>query len=83
MKMISYRLEIKARKYILDFIQRWDSQGSGWMIDYIEGHYLNVSKCNPLEGKSYIPLPKELQHHSKGLINSSRSEVRSAEPRGL
>ena len=41
------------------------------MIDYIEGHYLNVSKCNPLEGKSYIPLPKELQHHSKGLINSS------------
>ena len=44
------------------------------MIDYIEGHYLNVSKCNPLEGKSYIPLPKELQHHNKGLTNINNKD---------
>ena len=44
------------------------------MIDYIEGHYLNVSKCNPLEGKSYIPLPKKLQHHKKGLININNKD---------
>lgn len=44
------------------------------MIDYIEGHYLNVSKCNPLEGKSYIPLPKELQHHKNDLININNKD---------
>ena len=63
----------KSKERILDFIQRWVSQGSGWMIDYIEGHYLNVSKCNPLEGKSYIPLPKKL-HHNKGLININNKD---------
>ena len=64
----------KSQERILDFIQRWVSQGSGWMIDYVEGHYLNVSKCNPLEGKSYIPLPKELQHHKNGLININNKD---------
>ena len=36
--------------------------------------FLNVSKCNSLEGKSYIPLPKELQHHNKGLININNKD---------
>jgi len=52
-----------------NMIQKWVSQGSGWVVDHVESHFLNVSKCTPLEGKSYIPLPKELQHHNKGLIN--------------
>ena len=30
---------------------------------------INVSKCKPLSGSSYIKLPKELNHSMKGLIN--------------
>lgn len=58
-----------SKEKVLASISRWVSQGSGWIIDHIEGHYLNVYKCNPLEGNSYIPLPEELRHHRKGLVN--------------
>ena len=58
-----------TQEKILNMIQKRVAQGSGWIVDHIESHHLNVSKCNPLEGRPYIPLPKELQHHNKGLIN--------------
>ena len=32
-------------------------------------HAISISKYNPLAGGSYIKLPKELDHPSKGLIN--------------
>ena len=32
-----------TQEELLDIIQKWVSQGSGWIIDHIEGHYLNVS----------------------------------------
>lgn len=36
-----------SKEKVLASISRWVSQGSGWIIDHIEGHYLNVYKCNP------------------------------------
>ena len=30
---------------------------------------IDVSRCNPLSGNSYIKLPKELNQSRKGLIN--------------
>ena len=44
-------------------------EGSGWTIDSIDNHYMKVVKYQPVNGSSYIPLPKELQHSRKGLIN--------------
>ena len=50
-------------------IQNWINQGSGLIVESIEGFYLNVSSYNPLIGSTYIELPSELQHPMKGLIS--------------
>ena len=34
------------------------NEGSGWIIDKIEGLYSNVANYEPLLGGSYILLPK-------------------------
>ena len=54
---------------ILDKIGKWLSQGSGWMLDHIKGHFVNLVKYSPLNGSSYIELPKELKNPKKGLVN--------------
>ena len=59
----------EANSDILDFIDIWISEGSGWTIERIEKHFINFVKYQPLKGSSYVKLPKELQHSTKGLIN--------------
>ena len=62
--------EIKmSRQEILNVIDTWVSEGSGWVIDRIDSHYLNVTLYKPLNGSSYIKLPLELRNPKKGLIN--------------
>ena len=43
-------------------------KSSGWIIDSVNDHTISVSKYNPLAGRSYIKLPKELDYPRKGLI---------------
>ena len=50
-------------------IDNWINQGSGWIVESIEGFYLNVSSYSPLIGKKYIELPDELKNSRKRLIN--------------
>ena len=57
------------RQEILNAIDKWVSEGSGWVIDSINNHYINVTTYKPLHGSSYIELPIELQNSAKGLIN--------------
>ena len=52
----------------------WLSEGSGWTIDRVLNHYLNISRYEPLNGSSYIELPKELQNSKKGLINIKNND---------
>ena len=59
----------KAAEEINNKIAFWLSEGSGWTIVEIRSHYVNTVKYLPLRGNSYIPSPKELRHHNKGLIN--------------
>ena len=59
----------KAVEEILNRIARWISKGSGWVIVRILKLYFNVVSYAPLKGRSYFPLPEELRHHRKGLIN--------------
>ena len=54
---------------ILTRIARWISEGSGWVIEEVLSHYLNIASYLPLRGSSYIKLPKELRNSRKGLIN--------------
>ena len=58
-----------SRQEILNVIDKWVSEGSGWVIDRIDSHYVNVITYTPLHGSSYIELPTELRNPKKGLIN--------------
>ena len=58
-----------SRQEILNVIDKWVSEGSGWVIDRIDSHYINVTTYTPLHGSSYMELPMELGNPKKGLIN--------------
>ena len=58
-----------SRQEILNVIDKWVSEGSGWVIDRIDSPYLNVTLYKPLNGSSYIERPTELRNSKKGLIN--------------
>ena len=63
-----------TQQQILNKIQKWISKGSAWTIKSVDGHFINVIKYKPLRGSSYIPLPKELQHSAKGIINMKNND---------
>ena len=54
---------------ILNRIAQWLSEGSGWTIESIDSHHINLTKHKPLKGSSYLELPYELRNSLKGLIN--------------
>ena len=58
-----------SRQEILNVIDKWVSEGSGWVTDRIDSHYINVTTYTSLHGSSYIELPTELRNPKKGLIN--------------
>ena len=61
----------KAAEEIINSVAVWISEGSGWTIEEVQSHFVNLVKYQPLKGSSYIQLPKELRHHKKGLIKST------------
>ena len=63
-----------SRQEILNVIDKWVSEGSGWVIDSINNHCINVTLYKPLHGSSYIELPIELQNSVKGLINMKNKD---------
>ena len=58
-----------SQQHILNKTAQWVSEGSGWTIQSVDNHYLNIVKYQPMNGSSYIELPPELRNSSKGLIN--------------
>ena len=58
-----------SRQEILNVIDKWVSEGSGWVIDRIDSHYINITTYQPLHGSSYLELPMKLRNPAKGLIN--------------
>ena len=59
----------KAAEAIDNKIAVWLSGGSGWTIEVILRHYINIVKYLPLRGNSYLTLPEELRHPKNGLMN--------------
>ena len=57
----------ESQEKILNKIAIWISEGSGWTVVSVDKHYLNVVKYTPLEGSSYIKMPRVLRNRS--LIN--------------
>ncbi|XP_068713295.1 uncharacterized protein [Montipora foliosa] len=62
-----------SKQVILNKIAVWISEGSGWTVQSVDNHYLNVVKYEPMKGSSYIKLPTELRS-AKGLINIKNSD---------
>ena len=63
-----------SQQQILNKIAQWISEGSGWTIQSIENHYINIVNYSPLKGSSYIKLPQELRNSAKGLINMKNKD---------
>ena len=59
----------KSFQEILYRVDNWVNQGSGWIVESIDGQYLNVSFYNSLIGSTYVDLPSELKNSRKGLFN--------------
>ena len=63
-----------SKQHILNKIAQWVSEGSGWTIQSVDNHYLNIVKYKPMKGSSYIHLPQELRKSTKGLINMKNED---------
>ena len=55
----------QASEEIKHGVAVWLSEGSGWTIEVILGHYINIVKYLPLRGSSYLPLLEELRSPKK------------------
>ena len=51
-----------SKQHILNIISQWVSEGSGWTVESIESHHLNIANYSPLKGSSYIDLPPEIKN---------------------
>ena len=58
-----------SKQQILNMRAQWVSEGSGWTIQSVDNHYLNIVQYKPMKGSSYIKLPQELRNGKKGLLN--------------
>ena len=52
---------------IISNIQNSLGKGSGWMIDSVIDHTVNISRHNPLAGSCYIKLPKKIRPPKKSV----------------
>ena len=59
----------KSFQEVLYRIDNWTNEGSGWLIEYMDGEYIDISIYSPLSGSSYIELHDKLRNSMKGLIN--------------
>ena len=55
-------------------IDNWINEGSVWIVESIDGEYVNISAYSLLVGSTYIKLPDELKNPMKGLINIKNSD---------
>ena len=52
---------------ILSHMQKCLGKGSGWIMDSVINHNINIPNYNSLAGNSYMKLWKKLDHPRKGL----------------
>ena len=66
----------KSFQEIFYRIDNWMSSNkrSGWVVESINGKYLNISMYIPLIGSSFVELPNKLKNPKKGLINIKNND---------
>ena len=70
-----YHLD-KSFQEILYRIDNWINEGSGWIIESIDGEHIYISTYNPLMGSTYIELANELKNPMKSLISIKNNDNR-------
>ena len=70
---ITHRSELSSARHAMNhhinrLIDRYTHRGSGWTINRVVGHYMNVNKYKPLAARSYILLPAAINNR-KATIN--------------
>ena len=63
-----FRLENSFQE-VLNMIDNWINEGSGWIVESIESQYINISTYVPLSGSFYMDLSLELRIPRKELIS--------------
>ena len=67
--MINHKFSLEnAFQKILNKINTWINEGSGWIVELSESHSINILTYRPLSGSSNIKLPADLKSSKKGLI---------------
>ena len=66
----------KSFQEILYRIGNWINKGAGWIIESINGEYVNISIYSLLIGNTYIELPDGLKNPIKGLINMKNNDTK-------
>ena len=66
----------KSFQEILYRIDNWINEGSGWIMESINGEYVNISMYSPLIGSSFVELPNELKNTKKDLISIKNSNIK-------
>ena len=51
-----------------DTLEKWTQRGSGWVVNQVHTLWLNIARYQPLQGRSYIPLPAAVQN-KKTVVN--------------
>ena len=64
----------KSLQEILYRLDIWINEGSGWIVESIDGEYVNIFAYSPLLRNTYIELPHELKNPLKGLINIKNND---------
>ena len=64
----------KSFQGILYRIDNWINEGSGWIIESINGEYVNISIHSPLIESTYVKLPDKLKYLMEGLINIKKND---------
>ena len=73
--VINHKFSIEnAFQEILHRIDNWINEGSGWIVELIKSHYINVLTYRPLSGSSYIKLSIQLKRPKKELINIKNND---------
>ena len=64
----------KSFQEILYRIDNWINEGSGLIVESIDGEYVKISAYSPLVRSKYIEVPDKLKNSMKGLINIKNSD---------
>ena len=64
----------KSFQEILYRIDNWINEGSGWIVESVDGEYVNISAYSPLVESTYIELHDKLKNSMKGLIHIKNSD---------